>query len=332
MARPPRVQYEDAFYHITARGNARQKIYLDDFDREMFLDNIGKAFDRFGFIIHAFVLMDNHYHLLIQTPHANLSLIMRYINGLYTQAFNRRHKRVGHIFQGRYKSIIVDRDAHYLELIRYIHLNPWRAKMVNVLDQFRYSSHKAIVDPSWGKKWHAWYDRRLVLKEFGLREGKAIEAYRAFINAGKGKESPFENVIGGYALGDKVFAKWIWERFIDGKEKGEVTGYRKLSSDIEVSKVLQVIKRFYNLSTDELFHSKRGFAGGNDARNLLMFLLNRHGGCTQQEIGKLCGGASRMAVSEAIRRCERALNTNPHLKRDYERIMKALKKSYKRLS
>lgn len=327
MARPPRVQYEDAFYHITARGNARQKIYLDDFDREMFLDIIGKAFARFGFIIHAFVLMDNHYHLLIQTPNANLSHIMRHINGLYTQAFNRRHKRVGHVFQGRYKSIIVDRDAHYLELIRYIHLNPWRAKMVSALEQFRYSSHKAIVDPSWGKKWHAWYDRSLVLKEFGRKENEAIAAYRSFINAGKGKESPFENVIGGYALGDKAFANWIWERFIDGKEKREVIGYRKLCSGIDASKVLQVIKRFYNLSTEELFHSRRGFAGRNDARNLLMFLLNRRGGYTQQEIGKLCGGTSRMAVSEAVRRCERALKTNQNLKRDYERFMKAIKKS-----
>lgn len=327
MARPPRVQYEDAFYHITSRGNARAKIYLDDFDREMFLDIVGKAFDRFGFIIHAFVLMDNHYHLLMQTPNANLSSIMRHINGLYTQAFNRRHKRVGHVFQGRYKSIIVDKDAHYLELIRYIHLNPWRAKIVKSLEQFRYSSHVAIVDQSWSRKWHTWYDRNLVLKEFGKREGEAIAAYRAFINAGKDKESPFEEVIGGYALGDKTFANWIWEKFIDGKEGREVIGRRKMSSGVEASDVFQVVKGYYNLSIEELLHSRRGFAGRNDARSLTMFLLNRHGGYTQREVGELCGGISRIAVSETVRRCERALKTNTHLKRDYEHIIRKLKRS-----
>jgi putative transposase len=125
---PLRHEYPGAVYHLTSRGNARQKIFLDDTDRKKFLDVLSQAVSRYGWLCHAYSLMDNHYHLLVETPKGNLSIGMRQLNGIYTQAFNRRHRRVGHLFQGRYKAILVQKQAHLLELCRYVVLNPLRVK------------------------------------------------------------------------------------------------------------------------------------------------------------------------------------------------------------
>ena len=126
MARPLRLEFPHALYHVTARGNAQQDVYLDDDDRELFLCVLAEVIDRFRWICHAYCLMGNHYHLLIETPDANLSLGMRQLNGVYTQRFNRHHNRAGHLFQGRFKAILVERYSYLLELARYIVLNPLR--------------------------------------------------------------------------------------------------------------------------------------------------------------------------------------------------------------
>ena len=130
MARPLRIEYPGALYHVTARGNARQRIYSDSKDCQAFLDLLGTLSDRYHWLCHAYCLMTNHYHLLLETPEGNLAEGMRQLNGIYTQAFNRRHHKVGHLFQGRYHAILVDKDCYLLEVARYIVLNPVRAKMV----------------------------------------------------------------------------------------------------------------------------------------------------------------------------------------------------------
>ena len=130
MARPLRIEYAGALYHVTARGNAQGDIYLCDDDRLEFLSLLANGCQRHEWLCHAYCLMDNHYHLLIETQAATLSKGMKYLNGTYTQAFNRRHKRVGHVFQGRYKAVLVEKEAYLVELSRYIVLNPVRARMV----------------------------------------------------------------------------------------------------------------------------------------------------------------------------------------------------------
>ena len=127
MARPLRIEFPGAIYHVTARGNARNAIVLDDEDRELFLVCLGEVILLFGWVCHAYCLMDNHYHLLIETPEGNVSRGMRQLNGVFTQRFNRRHGQVGHLFQGRFKAIVVDRESYLLELCRYVVLNPIRA-------------------------------------------------------------------------------------------------------------------------------------------------------------------------------------------------------------
>ena len=145
MARPLRIEYAGALYHVTSRGDKKADIYLDDDDRELFLDSLKEVCARFNWIVHAYCLMDNHYHLLVETPESNLSLGMRQLNGVYTQRFNRKHSRVGHVYQGRFKAIIVQKEAYLMDLARYIVLNPMRARMVRYAQQWPWSSYRATI-------------------------------------------------------------------------------------------------------------------------------------------------------------------------------------------
>ena len=158
MARPLRLEFPGAIYHVTARGNARNEIFIDDEDRRLFLDCLGEVVARFGWRCHAYCLMDNHYHLLIETPEGNLSRGMRQLNGVYTQRFNRRHGRVGHVFQGRFKAIVVDRDGYLLELCRYVVLNSMRAGVIKKLS----ATPGAVTRQRW-----AWPNVRRGLKRTG---------------------------------------------------------------------------------------------------------------------------------------------------------------------
>ena len=145
MARPLRIEYPGALYHVTSRGNARKRIFKDDGDRELFLRVLAFVVERCHWICHAYCLMDNHYHFLIETPEANLSQGMRQVNGVYTQAYNRGHGKVGHLFQGRFKAILVDKESYLLELCRYVVLNPVRAKLVDRSEDWPWSSYRATA-------------------------------------------------------------------------------------------------------------------------------------------------------------------------------------------
>ena len=130
MARPLRIEFDGAFYHVTSRGNTRDIIYFEANDYLLFLDILGEVCKRFNWLIHCYCLMPNHYHILVETPEGNLSLGMRHLNGVYTQRINRRYGRCGHLFQGRFKGILVDTEVYYKTLVRYVMQNPLRARMV----------------------------------------------------------------------------------------------------------------------------------------------------------------------------------------------------------
>ena len=175
MARPLRLQYPGAVYHLTSRGSARQKIFWDDTDRETFLQTLGQVISRYGWLCHAYCLMDNHYHLLVETPKPNLARGMRQLNGIYTQAFNRCHGRVGHLFQGRYKAILVEKQAHLLELCRYVVLNPVRARPHKRVGAWPWSSYRATAGLAPGP---AFLTVDWVLGQFGQRRRRAQDANR----------------------------------------------------------------------------------------------------------------------------------------------------------
>ncbi len=153
MSRPIRLEFPDALYHITSRRNRREDIYDDDADREAFLKIFSKVIEQNNWYCYSYCLMSNHYHFLVQTPDANLSKGMRQLNGIYTQYYNRRHGLTGHLFQGRYKSILVDQDAYLLELSRYIVLNPAKAGMVKSVEKWVWSSYRAMVGMTPSPEW-----------------------------------------------------------------------------------------------------------------------------------------------------------------------------------
>ena len=204
MARPLRLEFAGAVYHVTSRGDRREDIYLDDDDRQEWMAVLSLVCDRFNWVVHAFCQMTNHYHLLVETVDGNLSAGMRQLNGLYTQRFNRRHAQVGHLFQGRYKAILVQKEAHLLELSRYVVLNPVRAKMVSRPEQWRWSSHIAVLDHCAAPDW---LDTDWLLGQFGRQRNRARQAYEAFVMAGKGASSPLLATRHQLILGDDAFVE-----------------------------------------------------------------------------------------------------------------------------
>jgi REP element-mobilizing transposase RayT len=204
MARPLRIEFAGALYHVTSRGDGQEAIYLDDVDREAFDAALGEVCERFNWAVHAACQMTNHYHLLIETPDGNLSAGMRQLNGLYTQRFNRRHGRVGHVFQGRYKAILVEKEPYLLELARYIVLNPVRAGMVRAVKDWTWSSYRAtagLASPP------PWLHTDSLLGLFAKRRRTACERYRAFVAAGKGQPSPWEGLKHQIYLGSETFVE-----------------------------------------------------------------------------------------------------------------------------
>ena len=204
MARPLRIEFPGALYHVTARGNARQDIFQDDKDRQQFLTVLGRVVSRFHLVVHAYCLMDNHFHLLVETPDGNLSKAMRQLNGVYTQAFNRRHKRVGHVLQGRFKAILVDRDSYLLELCRYVVLNPVRAKITRKADTYPWSSYRATAGLTFTPPYLTidW-----LLSQFSQQRAAAQRKYQRFVAAGIGQDSPWEEVRGQVLLGSEGFVE-----------------------------------------------------------------------------------------------------------------------------
>ncbi len=215
MARPLRLEFAGALYHVTSRGDRRDPIYLDDGDREGFLDLLGAVCRRFNWTVHAYCLMTNHYHLLVETPDANLSQGMRQLNGVYTQSFNRRHSRVGHVFRGRFKGILVQKSSYLLELSRYVVLNPVRAGMVADAGDWPWSSYGPVIGNAEVPKW---LDGDWLLSQFGTQREAAVEGFMSFVRAGVGQESPWEHLRYQVFLGDDAFV----ERFRGMKQPDQV--------------------------------------------------------------------------------------------------------------
>ena len=204
MARPLRLELSGGVYHVTSRGDGREDIYLSDADREAWLDVFATVCKRFNWVCHAWCQMTNHYHILVETPEANLAQGMRQLNGVYTQRFNRAHARVGHVFQGRYKAILVERNSYLLELARYVVLNPLRAKIVRRLEAWPWSSYLATCGQAASPPW---LQTGWTLGQFGQRRSRAIAKYVTFVHEGARLPSVWTQLQGQIYLGSEAFVK-----------------------------------------------------------------------------------------------------------------------------
>lgn len=267
MARPLRIEFPGAVYHVTARGNAQRRVFLDDEDREAFLSVLAWVVERFGWRCHAYCLMDNHFHLLLETPQSNLSRGMRQLSGVYTQRFNRRHRKVGHLFQGRFKAIVVERDSYLLELSRYVVLNPVRAKACRRPEDYPWSSYRqtlglAPVPPGLNVGW--------LLGQFAKTPEVARRRYREFVHLGMGRPSPWSALKGQVLLGSEAFVERIAPSLKDSAAKTEIPGFQRRLLRPGLKKLLA--------GTD----SKK-------ARNRALALAHLQHGYTLAEIGNAAG-------------------------------------------
>jgi putative transposase len=219
MSRPLRIEYAGALYHVTSRGDGREDIYLSEQDRYDFLTILQQVCKRFNWLVHAYCMMDNHYHLLIETPGGNLSRGMRHLNGVYTQTHNRNHDRVGHVFQGRFKSILVEKEAYLLELARYIVLNPVRAQMVRHAGSWPWSSYKATAGEGAAPDW---LTTDWILSVFGKRRSHAQKKYREFVAQGKGQLPPWEYLSNQIFLGTESFVAKVQPRVKGDTDLSEI--------------------------------------------------------------------------------------------------------------
>ncbi len=310
MARPLRILFPGAFYHVTARGNERKAVFKSKKDREKFLAYLETATERYNAVIHAYCLMDNHYHLLLETPSGNLPQIMRHINGAYTTYHNVKRSRSGHLFQGRYKAILVERDEYAKELSRYIHLNPVRADLVEKPEDHVWSSYRFYIGR---EKSPQWLCRGFILGYFGSRFPDSQKGYRKFVQSLKGQEyeSPLDNVVGSVLLGSREFIDFIKQKYISGQGQAkDLPALRQLSSRVSMEAVFTEV--------DAVFSEDPALS-----RSVKIYLCHRYTGEKLRSIGDHFG-ISESAVSHAGKRAKEKIELDRALQKRILRIEKKL--------
>jgi REP element-mobilizing transposase RayT len=219
MARPLRIEFAGALYHVTARGDRGEDTFSDERDRIVFLELLSQVCLRFVVSCHGYCLMSNHYHLVLETAEPNLARALRHLNGVYTQRFNYRHERAGHVFQGRYKAILVDRDSYFLEVVRYVLLNPVRAKLVTHAQDWPWSSYQVLMGQSRAIRG---LDVSKVLSCFGSTPELARAAFERFIDEGVGRRPLWSNLVGQIFLGEPTFVERMQDIGLAGGASNEV--------------------------------------------------------------------------------------------------------------
>jgi REP element-mobilizing transposase RayT len=286
MARPLRIEYPGAFYHVMHRGNAGSDIFKSIRDREKFLEYIRKAVERYGIKIHTYCLMTNHYHLLVETTYPNLSQAVKWINVGYVAYFNRKRNRSGHLFQGRFKAVVVDADEYLLHLSRYIHLNPVRAGMIEYCKEYSWSSY-----PAFGgyKKAPEWLETDWLLSFFGQNRKKSMERYREFLESVQIEkiENPSKNIVSGVILGGTEFVNWIKQNFLskdrDIKEKPQL---RSLKQGLTFDDLMPVICKVYACTREVILQKGKK---GNLARDVAIYLSREMTGESGVALGRYFG-------------------------------------------
>ena len=319
MARPLRIQYPDAWYHVMNRGRSRTQIFCSREDYTAFVELLKDASSLWKVRIVGYCLMSNHYHLLIQTPQANLSRCMRHINGLYTQYFNRTYKSDGQLFRGRYKSIVIDGDSYLLELVRYIHRNPLNAGLVKSLEDYSWSSHRAYI--SKGNEGN-WLHKDFVLSMLEENKSKRRQTYLDFM---KQEESETLRTLYGkkklpLLLGAKDFIDDIRQKYHDKTSVKEVPQVKELFLD--KSKIEKAVCGVYQIEVNDILKSRRG--NYNEARNVAIYVIRKHAGASLKDIGFRFGMNSYTSVSSVIMRIKQVMDRDKKLRQRITAVEKLL--------
>src|SRR5208337_1532362 len=268
MARPVRIEYEGACYHVTTRGNERGKIFFTETDYEKMKDYLKEAQDKYGYLLHSYIFMTNHYHLIVETPQSNLHDIMHYINSSYTTYINRKRGRAGHLFQGRYKAILIDKDTYLLELSRYLHLNPVRARIVARPEEYPHSSYRSYIS----KTTKDIVQRDLILEMISRRRKEGQRAYKEYVerSIGEEHESPFKNIYAGVILGSQAFIKQTLER-LTGElfDREHVTHKKELKASHTSDTIIDTLCTHCKITAEEIFRNNTHW------RDIAIYLIKK---------------------------------------------------------
>ena len=320
MARSLRIEFDGALYHILSRGNERQDIFLDDGDYHIFFGVLQEMSERFQVDIFAYVLMSNHYHLLIRTNQPNLSKSMQWLGTTYTRRFNLKHTRCGHLFQGRFKSIIVQNDAYLMQLSCYIHRNPLRAGLVNRLADYCWSSYRAYA---YKKNHPGWLNKELILSQFNRKDSN--KAYREKVQEYSKEEAKvFEDLRHGLVFGTKQYLDKIKANHLKKESDPELPQLNWIIRDKDPVKLLESAARAINYDVSNLLQSDRILKKDIQGRDILLYFLRETGLYTNKQIGELFG-LSYSAVSRRAKILQSEISKQPELRQKYTLIKSMIK-------
>jgi len=324
MARPLRIEYPDAWYHVMNRGRRGEDIFSDDQDYITFTDLLRETSEIWNVRIAAYCLIPNHYHMLIQTPDANISRSMRHLNGVYTQRYNRRHRCDGQLFRGRYKSILIDTDSYLLQAVRYIHRNPLRAGLVESLDAYNWSSHRGYL--SIAKRWD-WLHKNYILSLLSKNRKNWLRYYRKWVSVEKDDEvsQKVSGVKWPVCLGPQSFIDRIKEKYGSGKINKEIPSSRELLPDKK--RIIDEVCRFYGVNDTDMIKKRRGRR--NEARNAAIYLTRKLRLDTFKEICEQYGIDNDRTVRSVFVRMRKTLTEDKDLARKMEELQDLIIKSQK---
>ncbi len=315
MSRPLRIEYLGAWYHIMNRGLGRRRIFRSDKDHHYFLSLLADATDRFNAEWHAYCLMSNHYHLMLRTPDGKLQRIMRHINGLYTQYFNRSHKRDGPLFRGRYKAVLVDAESHWLQLSRYVHRNPAEAGLVQRLADYPWSSYCAYIELT---EPPPWLTTKYLLQAAGQRQ--RTTRYAAFVEQRIDDEvtSFYGNARQGAILGNDRFREKVLAGYADSVDVPELRSERPAPT---LAAIVAGVCRKFDVDEQAIWHKTRGRGCRNPARAVTMYLCQRIGDMTLREIAAAFDLASYASAGSTIRTVRQRMKNDAELEKAIDYIL-----------
>jgi putative transposase len=317
MARPLRIEYQGALYHVTSRGSERRKIFLSKADYSKFLSYVPDALHKYGVLLHVYALMGNHYHLLVETPGGNLRSFMHALNSGYATYFNTKRRRTGHLFHGRYKAILVEKESYLLELSRYVHLNPVRACIGAKPEDYPYTSYLAYIHP----EEETLVSRDLIWGMVSTDIQVAPQRYREYVEAAFTAElaRPLEKIYGGIILGRKPFIREALQRLTEDNLRRKDLSHRRIltSTTSDIQEIVHILSRHFNVFEETIINSYpyRGYA---------VYLARKHTPVSNADIGRYFGNISYSAVTKIGTRLKQRIAQDDRLQEVIGTIEKEL--------
>lgn len=316
MARPLRVEYSGAIYHVINRGNAGERIFRSNIDRVKFIEYLRKAVTRFLLSVHSFCLMENHFHILAETQLPNLSQALHWLTVSYAGYFNRKYHRIGHLFHGRFKSILVEADEYLKQVSRYIHLNPVRAGLVDQPDDYRWSSYPIftgkVITPDW-------IETEWLLSQFGRTRKRAIKNYIDFVENvdAKSLRNPAEDIVGGFILGSPGFVDWVKNNFLSKRSADkEIPQLRRLKPSVSKETVVENVCREFGCDIESIL--RRGLKR-NLVRDISIYLVRELTSESGKSMGEYFGNITNAAITNRVnylsKECEKDRQLKSHVKK-----------------